>query len=253
MWADVPAWHKVLTAFHISSPISPTCTTWWGNFVCLLAGGHYILSQTPTITISAHHHQALLRSKPAGCKIPRGSTAFYGWWEDAQVREHWKGHTLDFLSFLLKRLWSQTVALPLTWRFLLSPPHSDPPSIDGWQVSLTQPHCTLWLGHSEDVDVQAEKESKARPSCFINTKMSSLFKHHADIFWTWIYEPVSTFPWLEKVLVVLWVQVGDMVSPEAQRRVTSLFCLEDIPPGYHWPRFVQQHGYFGSHFTLLLP
>lgn len=127
-----------------------------------------------------------------------------------------------FFSSVRAQLWSETVAFHLTGRFLQSPLHSDPLSIGGWSVSPAQPRCNLWLGHSEDVDVQAEKESKARPSCFINTKMSSVFGHHAAIIWIQIYKPLSTFPWVEKGRVVLSVQVGDMVSPGAQRRVLRL-------------------------------
>lgn len=39
------------------------------------------------------------------------------------------------------------------------------------------------LGHWEDIgDVQAEKESKAMSLSFLNTKLCSLYKHHAAVF-----------------------------------------------------------------------
>lgn len=46
--------------------------------------------------------------------------------------------------------------------------------------------------------------------------MSNLFQHHATIFWTQIYEPLSTFAWLEKGCVVLSLggRYGFSCSPE---------------------------------------
>lgn len=62
VWTDIPAWHKALTPFHISSPTSPTCPTWWGELMRLPAGSHRILTQTPATVISAHHHQACIQN-----------------------------------------------------------------------------------------------------------------------------------------------------------------------------------------------
>lgn len=174
-----------------------------------------------------HHHQ---------CPPPSGTATFKTGGVQNKKRWHgilWvmrrctsmralkKSHTRVFWAFF-SSVCDQREWLP-SYQVSVVPLHSDPLSLGRWWVSPTQPCCSLWLGHSEDVgDAQAEKESTARSSCFINTKMSSFFKHHIAIFWTYIYEPVSTFPWLEKEHVVLWIQLGDMVSPAAQRKVLSL-------------------------------
>ena len=54
---------KHFTPFHISSPISPTCTTWWGKFMCLLAGSHCLFTQTPAVIISVHQPSGIATFK----------------------------------------------------------------------------------------------------------------------------------------------------------------------------------------------
>lgn len=188
----------------------------------LPAGTRRILTQTPATITSAHHHQALLHSKLAGSKIKRRAMAFYGGWEDAQVWDPWKGHRLDFLSFLLKGLCSAVIrdsGFLSYWKIFL---HSDPLSIGGWWVSPAQPRCSLWLTQSEDVRCSSWEGKQSQVPMLRKRQDAWLFKHHAATFWTQIYEQLSTFPWIEKGRVVPWVRVGDTVSSGGQRRVLSL-------------------------------